>query len=489
MGRHQKIIFEATGLDRRETGYYSTPSFIVKYITDRLLNICPSGKVVLDPCVGRGEFVTHFYHVGKHVIGFDIVDFAPSYVHEFKNEDFLRFYMDNYSTSLFRHDPFPADYIVANPPYNCHETDYIRTHKKELILSFGKSAVLNMYSMFVKAIIDIAKPGCVIGIITLDSFLTAHGHENLRSLIRECCTIHNLHLCPTDLFLSQGADVRTCILILEKGRKPNIPALTSNRPSSTKEFIDILDSKQFIKVPQDELSLHSSFDRGEFIIGVPAEIRHLFNASRLGALFPCITGISTGNDQKYLSRMKTDYFSVPFFKNPGSRRFHTEPDAYLPKDFLSIEKSVPNFMVRNKQYLFRGGISCSSMGVAFTASFLPDNATVGVNANIIVNCEARWWLMAYLNSSLVTYIVRGILIRSNMVTAGYVSRIPVPDMRDETKKSLATLAKNAYERKVTHHEAAIVVKAIDKLVFDELSISDNSRKLIDEFVADLVRRT
>ena len=215
----------------------------------------------------------------------------------------------------------------------------------------------------------------------------------------------------------------------------------------------------------------------------------LFDHPRLGALWPCITGISTGNDRRYLRKTGTDNHSIPFYKNPGSRRFHTQPDAYLPDDFLDIGQSVPNFMVRNKQYLFKGGIACSSMGVAFTASNLPDNATVGVNANIMVDGDARWWLMAYLNSSLVTFFVRGVLIRSNMVTAGYVSRIPIPNFSDVTKQELAALARTAHDRKVDRGEANLTVKAIDRLVFAELAISDQTRKTVDEFVSDLVKRT
>ena len=65
--------------------------------------------------------------------------------------------------------------------------------------------------------------------------------------------------------------------------------------------------------------------------------------------------------------------------------------------FLDISKVIPNFIVRNKNYLFKEGISCSSMGVAFGAAILPKDATFGVNANIIVDESEKWWLLAYLN--------------------------------------------------------------------------------------------
>ena len=489
MGRHHKIVVDSDGLNRRETGYYSTPSFVSEFIARRLLSLNPNGHVVLDPCIGRGEMTALFSQANKKVIGFDVVDFSPDSVDDFRNEDFLKYYISHTRDPLFNNDNTKFDYIIANPPYNCHETEYIRKYKTEFVKIFGTSSVLNMYSMFLKAIINLAPTGCVIGVITLDSFLTARGHEDIRKHITSNCTVHNIHLCPTDIFLSQGADVRTCIMILEKGVKKDVKAIISNRPSSTQEFLNILDNEKFESVDQKELVLSGDQDRGEFLIDVPDEVRHLFTYQRIGNLYPCITGISTGNDKKYLHVHQSDEYSVPFYKNPGSRRFYTEPDAFLASNFLEIEKQVPNFMVRNKQFLFKGGISCSSMGVAFTASYLPDGATMGVNPNIIVNGNDRWWLMAYLNSSLCTYLVRGILIRSNMITAGYVSRIPIPPFSARAKNRLLTIAQEAYENRVAPRDSDIFVKAIDSVIFKELKITEKTKAIIKEFVSDVVRRT
>lgn len=51
MARKAKIIVK-NGIDRREVGYYSTPSFIADYITKEMLAINPNGTEVLDPAVG-----------------------------------------------------------------------------------------------------------------------------------------------------------------------------------------------------------------------------------------------------------------------------------------------------------------------------------------------------------------------------------------------------------------------------------------------------
>ena len=54
MGRHEKEVGIALGMDRRDSGYYSTPAFVANFIAEKATSLNPSGKVALDPCVGEG---------------------------------------------------------------------------------------------------------------------------------------------------------------------------------------------------------------------------------------------------------------------------------------------------------------------------------------------------------------------------------------------------------------------------------------------------
>lgn len=67
--------------------------------------------------------------------------------------------------------------------------------------------VHNMYSMFLSAMIDMAKDGCLIGVVISDSFLTSTYHTKLREKILRACSLHQLILCPANLFWNQKADV------------------------------------------------------------------------------------------------------------------------------------------------------------------------------------------------------------------------------------------------------------------------------------------
>ena len=484
MGRHNKAVLTGAGIDRRDTGYYSTPEPVAEFFRRKLLSLNPAPKLVFDPCAGRGELLAPFRDCGARLCGFDVMDMQPGGFFEFERRDFLL------TAAAPDANGLPdADIIVANPPYNCHEHDYLRKHKKRFALAFGKGAALNLYSLFIHAIIRSARPGCLIGLITFDSFLTARGHEELRRLIRRECRIHSLLLCPTDLFRDQGADVRTAILVLQKGPQGAQRIEVAGRPETTAGFRQALRTDAFRTCAPEDVCLSSPRDRGEFVVEVPQAVRALFAMPRLGEKFPCKTGISTGNDRAYLSPLCREGFGVPFYKNPGKRRFYTEPDAWLRDDYKTAAQNRKNFIIRNKPYIGRPGIACSSMGVAFGAAILPEGSAFGVNANLFPTEKDRWWLLAYLNSSLCNYLVRGVLLRSNMITAGYVARIPAPDMPAAVHKKLEQTAREAYEARPGPAELPGFIEKIDEAVFDACGIPGPDRDGIREFCANIVERT
>jgi len=490
MGRFAKVVVNEPGVDSRATGYYSTPDFVADFITKEMLHINPNGEWVLDPCVGKEELLNAFAQLGKSIDSMDIYDFGTHALANFKHQDFLDFFEQEKNNAILGQKiALKYDYFILNPPYNCHETDYIRSKKIKLTHQFKDIGTLNLYSMFISATISMAKEGAIIGIITCDSFLQSHLHKGLRDQILSECTLHGLFLCPTDLFWSQKADVRTCIIILEKGRKETTAVKILNRPLNTELFRIQLEKNHFQQAKLEDILLTHSSDNNEFVIGCPLELKRLFDLPRLGDLFRCITGISTGDDKKYISSVEREGFSTPFYKNPGSRRFFCEPDGFLTDNFLAVGDKVKNFMVRNKAFLKKEGITCSSMGVSFGACYLPTGSVYGVNANIFGMNGCEWWLLAYLNSSLVTYLVRGIFHRTNMITSGYVSRIPVLKLDPTDKAKLEIIAKEAVSGKIQKHQYAEYIQSIDAIIFKSASLSDDSLKMIADFIQNPIKAT
>lgn len=544
MGRKEKILGERIvneeTIDKRKIGYYSTPDFVCSYIARKVIKINNKGKSVFDPCCGREEMLFPFNNFNVRTYGVDIIKYKEKYNCSFENRDFIELYCSyinkNGDLNVGNRDSFKPnnngklnyDYYVLNPPYNCHEVEYIKYNKKNLKRYFNEVGIHNMYGMFISAIIDLAKEGAIMGIITSDSFFTSKSYTGFRKKILRTCTIHEITMCPTDLFLDEGADVRTSILILQKGTNFQGNITVNNRCSNKEELIKLLslggdkqdsisqNKESLIKVNNEysikDIILNGEEDNNEFVIECPGEIKALFNNNRLSEKFKCITGISTGNDKLYLSKEMKDPYTIPFYKNPGKDRFYTDRIMYINKNFMNISKEVPNFMVRNKDLVYKSGIVCSSMGVQFSASRLPKDSTFGVNSCIICNDEDVFWLLAYLNSTLVTYLVRGVLIRSNMITSGYVSRIPLLNFDNETREKLRGLGKMAYEiarKKVEDHcleyveskeneyakklifkrDINKVLLKIDNIINNYANLCEENILYINKFKSDLVRRT
>lgn len=485
MGRFIKNIINKDGVDVREVGYYSTPGFIAEYITKELLSINPDGIYVLDPAVGKEELLEYFHIAGKQIDSFDIIDYGNNMLSKFTHKNFISHYIESKSDLFFSQNlNWKYDYYIANPPYNCHEVDYIRENKSLLNNVFNDIGVNNMYSLFLSAMIDAAKEGALIGAIVSDSFLTAKAHNGLREQILNNCSIHQLILCPSSLFMNQKADVRTCIIILQKGKSFQKQIKIANRSHSIADLKSLLKSNDFKYINIDELVLCNKNKENQFVIDVPTEVLLLFENQKLADKYKCITGISTGNDKKYLSKEKREGYTVPFYKNPGSRKFSTSPDAYIIDHYLEESITVGDFMVRNKQFMLKEGITCSSMGLPFSACYLPKGATFGVNANIFPPQSDIFWLLSYLNSHLVTYIVRGVLIRSNMVTSGYISQIPLLNFSQKEKEELDCIAKNVINGCLPTSKA---IEAINLIVNNSAQLCHKTIETIEEFCTNILK--
>jgi hypothetical protein len=274
-------------------------------------------------------------------------------------------------------------------------------------------------------------------------------------------------------------------MILQKGKQFQDKVKISNRPKSTSDLERILETKDFLEVDVEEIVLSKKKTANQFIIDVDKDILSLFKNPRIGEVFKCITGISTGNDKKYLSKEKKQGFEIPFYKNPGSKKFVTTEDAYLINHFMDESLIVKDFMVRNKQFVFNEGITCSSMGLPFSACYLPKNSTFGVNPNIFTPKEDLLWMLAYLNSHLITYLVRGVLIRSNMVTSGYISQLPIAPFNIEEKAKLTEISEKVLNFKMDIDAA---INEINSVVYGNLHLDGNIIEKIEDFTLNLSKR-
>lgn len=475
MARSNKTII-TNGIDRRHTGYYSTPAFVAEYLREQMLSLNPSPTKILDPAVGKEELIEN-YSQDCYVDGYDIIQHKPIYNHcNFIHKDFI----DEYIVDHNKLRDACYDFIIMNPPYNNNEHTYI-SQNKLLLKEHFDIGVSNLFALFLSASIDIAKDGCVIGAIVPDSIFYASIYERLRQKIVNKCAILQIILCPECLFRKQRANVATCLMILTKGDVCS-EILTANRCETMSEFQTILAEKRLLPRSIDDILLNIG-NNTVFAIDVPIKIKKIISACpKLGDTYQCGGGISTGNDKLFTSSTYAPGFTIPFFKNPASSKFIATPNSYLCDDFMTRRKGVHTFILRNKAMLHHEGIVCSSLGKQFSAAYLPAEGVSGINATIWPPTEEIDWLLAYLNSSFVTYLIKGVISRGIMTTIGNVSSLPVVDFSDSKKRALAQISQDARNRKISVKDA---VARIDTIIYRHLAFSEKEIATINHFCADL----
>ena len=125
------------------------------------------------------------------------------------------------------------------------------------------------------------------------------------------------------------------------------------------------------------------------------------------------------------------------------------------------------------------------MGLPFSACYLPKNSTFGVNPNIFTPKEDLFWVLAYLNSHLITYLVRGVLIRSNMVTSGYISQLPILPFNEGEKGKLTEISKKVLNSEI---EIDLAINKINAIVYGNLKLDGSIIEKIEDFAQNLSKR-
>lgn len=492
---------------KRSLGQYSTPIETVDYMVERLLTFLPIDKApnepndfsILDPAAGDGIFVESLERHGvnpRSILAFDIdptaVASLPRHIHA-ECQDFLA----SKSTGF--------DAIIGNPPYKSkRESMYIKQNRAPLEAQFKEVGIQNMYAMFVVHAIRCLKEGGILCLIVQDSFLTNIYYRNFRKYVLDKCLIHEIALAPRRLFHQKNADVRTAVLILEKCTGESNAA---KRANNVMQLVDRLPDEQSYrspsveKVQRIEQKYFMQMDNHNFFINVPNRILEVFQTTttRLADVVAGGTGISTGNDAKFLRKYDVPVDPgdaaimgevwVPFYKNGGARdAWYYETPYRIERDWRTPSLINKDFLARNTDYYFREGITCSSMGIEFSAAYLPPGCLFGVNGNFFTESrEDLFYILGFLNSLLAKYLIRAVLNRTNMVTAGYIKRLPYVEPKPSVKACIADIAEEIVEsrRSDSAYDARPLQQTIDELVFETYDIGDEDRKHIHAFCANM----
>ncbi|UOR11078.1 Eco57I restriction-modification methylase domain-containing protein [Halobacillus amylolyticus] len=475
---------------QRSMGQYDTPISTVKYMVKTVLQEIGHDKrppLILDPSTGDGVFVKSLIEEGQkpsHIHAYDI-DHEVSleeFEVQFTHQDFLK----ARPSQLF-------DAVIGNPPYKSkRQSTYFREHKDELEKEFKEIGVHNMYTLFIYKGLQLLKENGILCMIVQDSFLTNVYYTKFREYLLKNTEILEVTLAPRKLFHSGKADVRTAIITIKKGAPASRHQMKLVDRLATDDY-ETPPSERVQYLPQSYFHKMPNFN---FAINVPLEILSLFitPAYTLVDKVDGGTGISTGNDKVFLRKPweidTKDKEWIPFYKNSGIRdRWYYEPKHYIHKNWKKYSQAIPNFTVRNQQYFYREGITCSSMGIDFQASYLPAGSLFGVNTNLFTeNDEDLYYILGLLNSSLTTYMLRKVLNRTNMITSGYIKKLPYIEPPPQLKRSIAKQVENivSEKKKTLSYDSSAHQQKINDSIFDVYQISPENRKHVTNFCDMLI---
>ncbi|WP_163527585.1 Eco57I restriction-modification methylase domain-containing protein [Halobacillus ihumii] len=475
---------------QRSMGKYETPLSTVEYMVKTVLQETkqtPQPPHILDPSTGDGVFVRALMETGAN----------PSYIHAYDIDPNVsldvpdvQFIHQDFLTSK----PQQAfDAIIGNPPYkSIRQSDYFKKNKQDLEENFKEIGVHNMYTLFIYKGLQLLKEGGVLCMIVQDSFLTNVHYTKFRQYLIDHTEIIEIILAPRKLFHAGKADVRTAIITIRKG---------APKSDHLMRLVDRLATEEYNSPPAERVQyLRQSYFRMmpgfNFAINVPEEILSLFIKPEfiLADKVQGGTGISTGNDKQFLFRpweVNVDHEEwIPFYKNGGIRdRWYYEPKYYIHKNWKKYSRAVPKFTVRNQKFFFREGITCSSMGIDFQASYLPKGSLFGVNTNLFTeNEEELYYLLGLLNSNLTTYMLRKVLNRTNMITSGYVKKLPYIEPEPSLKSCISQQVKHivSEKKKNLSYDSTIQQQNINNSIFDVYHISPSNRVHVNSFCEQLI---
>lgn len=355
------------------------------------------------------------------------------------------------------------DVATANPPYT--DSADFGPELKEFIEDNYKTSYkfnTNLYATFIKRCYDFVSSSGFVAMVHPPTFMYIKTFEDVRKFM-----INKTHI---NFFVEWGylgmfnpsARVDSALYILEKNNNQEKDAvfIKLNHLYETKRYDALFEAyEKFLSgsnhellytIPQSKLRIIKSWP---FIYWISDEFREKFGEEALGDKNKALTGLMTGNNNKYLRF----FWEV----DPINLSEHYPSDS---KRWVGYQKGGPfvrwygnNWTVvdfenngsklattDNKEFYFKEGISYSasgSKGVSFR--FIENRYSFDKGGPCVFNVQNKMsdeYLLGFMNSKLCGYIVNCLNPTVNR-QVGDIRRIPLAIPSSSQNQGVATLAK------------------------------------------------
>ena len=477
---------------KRQKGVYKTPYKTALHMVDLVLPFITKESEILDPAAGDGIFIQALINRGVNPSQITAHDIS-----EEKIQDLLELGIHCKCIDTLLEEYPQMDVIIGNPPYKSRRKSfYMKNHRLELEKKYSFIGLYNLYSLFVVNAIQHLNRDGILCFIVEDAFFTNRYYQRFRKYILRQSYILEIKLAPWRLFHKSQADVRTAIITLKKNAK-------STSKVDNKHIMCLIDrlasENEYMNPPKvqnvPQIEYHLMPDQ-KFFVGVPLPIiRMIQNPSmRFGDIAQGGTGISTGNDEKYLrsaQEVKSNSKSwVGFYKSGQRTPYYYETPYFIERNYQKNAQANPkNFLVRNEQFYFEEGITCSSVGRKFSAAYLPPDNLFGVNANFFFNNrDDLFYSLGFLNTQLVQYIARKVINRSNIIATSFIKEIPFIKPSNDQKRKVVAIVRNIVTSLMNNPNYNYIPESekIDEVIFSLYGISNKIKKEITDFCSNIM---
>lgn len=341
--------------------------------------------------------------------------------------------------------------VITNPPYLSH-----RLMPKELSLYLKQNfhaGRFDLYAAFLELCMRLTSDGGVLALICQQSFMSITRYEQLRKKLLEEFSLKTIVQLGSGVFASRkGEKVSNAIVI----------AQLKNDGGKTEGFRILNEQEQVLaqidgirKLPKFEnyQKAFEKFPGKQFGFWCPDEILRLFE---LPALESPETGIKTANGLFTCNNKEFVKFFwqvdeadagnyVPYDKGGGYKWYYTTPlrlkwdnEGSDIRDYR--RQRGQSIALPGEAYYFKEGVTYSYIGTrGFKARLLSPGSIFDIASSALF-ADDPYYLLGYLNSSLVRFIL-GVLNPTVNFQIGDLRRLPYKEpsleMRDLVRQSVA----------------------------------------------------
>lgn len=327
--------------------------------------------------------------------------------------------------------------VVANPPYMGQKS--MNAQLKDYVNAQYPMTKADLFAVFMEVCLVLNRSNGLMGMINQHSWMFLSSFENYRTHLLLNQTIQSmLHLGPRTFEELSGEVVQSTAFVLEnrtpKDAKGSYYRLVNYKSNNEKEEQFLKGTNFYPNIPQ------TNFDKipgSPIAYWVSRNDLEILNGNKLGDFYKTGIGLSTGDNEKYLSYWFEICFNDTFSSNSRwmfyskggqTRKWYGNKDfvVFWENDGESI-KSHPNSVLRNQDLYFKESLQWSRLGAGNISLRYNDGKSIfDVNsASLFYNNKIeRDLIFTFMNSKVSNHYLK-IFSPTLTFQVGDISKLPI----------------------------------------------------------------